>query len=105
MVAAGSISRAGQPIKRVHFDTTALRVGRAVAREPGPNAIGYLSNGPVVDGIETKTDYRNVEVIVVDNGSREPETLEYLAKTRHRVVRDDGGRLTVERVPVPRGKS
>jgi GT2 family glycosyltransferase len=55
---------------------------------PTRDRVDLLSQ--IVDGIETKTDYRNVEVIVVDNGSREPETLEYLAKTRHRVVRDDG---------------
>ncbi len=42
-----------------------------------------------IDGIEHKTDYRNVEIVVVDNGSTDPETLDYLAKTKHRVVRDD----------------
>src|SRR5262249_15300615 len=43
-----------------------------------------------IDGIERKTDYANVEIVIVDNGSTDPETLEYLEKTTHRVVRDDG---------------
>lgn len=40
-----------------------------------------------------RTDYPDFEVIVVDNGSDDPATLDYLANldpTRHRVLRDDG---------------
>jgi len=47
-----------------------------------------------LDSITAKTSYRDYEIIVVDNGSREPESLEYLEelKTREnvKVVRDDG---------------
>lgn len=42
-----------------------------------------------IEGIERKTDYRNVEIVIVDNGSVEEETREYLASTPHRVIRDD----------------
>ncbi len=42
-----------------------------------------------IEGIESKTDYRNVEIVIVDNGSTEDETRRYLDATRHRVIRDD----------------
>lgn len=42
-----------------------------------------------IEGIEQKTDYRNVEIVIVDNGSTEDETRRYLATTPHRVIRDD----------------
>lgn len=35
---------------------------------------------PCVDGLLHQTDYPDIEVIVVDNGSTEPETLDYLAE-------------------------
>lgn len=48
----------------------------------------------VIEGIRTKNDYPNWEVIVVDNGSDEDETLGYLREIeqddRIRVHRDDG---------------
>jgi len=40
-----------------------------------------------VESIERRSSYRNHELVVVDNGSREPETLEYLASLRGRVLR------------------
>jgi GT2 family glycosyltransferase len=36
------------------------------------------------------SDYRNVEILIVDNGSTEPETVDWLRRSRHRVLRDDG---------------
>ena len=46
-----------------------------------------------VESIRDNTSYRNFEIIIVDNGSAETETLEYLdrgqADGRFRVVRDD----------------
>jgi O-antigen biosynthesis protein len=44
----------------------------------------------IIDGIDNRTDYTNVEVLIVDNGSTDRATLDYLAATRHRVLRDDG---------------
>lgn len=47
-----------------------------------------------VDGLLDRTDYPSWELIVVDNGSREAETLRYLERIaqdpRIRVLRDDG---------------
>src|SRR3546814_10206341 len=47
-----------------------------------------------VDGLLDRTDYPDWELIVVDNGSREAETLRYLKRIaedpRIRVLRDDG---------------
>ena len=60
-VMAVTFSPQGQVPARHWFDATALRVGRAVSRPPGPGAIGYLSNGPVVDGIEIRVDTSNAE--------------------------------------------
>ena len=45
-----------------------------------------------IEGL-ARTDYPDFEVIVVDNGSDDPATLDYLAgldPARHRVLRDDG---------------
>ena len=47
-----------------------------------------------VTGVLTATGYRDVEILIVDNGSREAEALDYLgriaANPRVRVIRDDG---------------
>lgn len=48
-----------------------------------------------VDGILNQTDYKNLELIVVDNRSDDPKILQYLRElpdrdSRVRVVRDDG---------------
>lgn len=48
-----------------------------------------------VDGLRHKTDYQNWELIIVDNGSQLPETLEWMrelveTEPRARVLRDDG---------------
>lgn len=40
-----------------------------------------------VESIERLTDYRNYEVLIVDNDSADPETEEYLSSTPHRVLR------------------
>jgi O-antigen biosynthesis protein len=74
---------------------TTFRVVRALDREPLVSAIIPTRDrvdllARAVEGIERSTDYRNVEILIVDNGSSEPETLEYLRATPHRVVRDDG---------------
>ncbi|HEY6333525.1 MAG TPA: glycosyltransferase family 2 protein, partial [Blastocatellia bacterium] len=45
--------------------------------------------GRCIDSIETKTDYGDYEIIIVDNGSRQPDTLRYLSDTSHKVIRDD----------------
>lgn len=39
-----------------------------------------------VEGVLTKTDYPNMEVIIVNNQSCEPETLEYLSELKNRNV-------------------
>lgn len=42
---------------------------------------------PCVESILNKTDYRNFELIVIDNGSKRPETLQYLRSLELRGVR------------------
>jgi GT2 family glycosyltransferase/RimJ/RimL family protein N-acetyltransferase len=43
-----------------------------------------------IDSIEQKTDYRDYEIIIVDNGSKQSDTREYLRRSPHKVIRDDG---------------
>lgn len=49
---------------------------------------------PCLESIGTKTDYprEKLEIVVVDNGSQDPETIRYLAlvERRAKVIRDDG---------------
>jgi GT2 family glycosyltransferase len=42
-----------------------------------------------IDSIAAKSTCRNYEILVVDNQSREPEALRYLAELEHRVLRYD----------------
>jgi GT2 family glycosyltransferase len=51
---------------------------------PTRDNVSLLKNG--VESIERLTSYRNYEILIVDNDSSEPETLEYLASSPHRVV-------------------
>jgi GT2 family glycosyltransferase len=48
-----------------------------------------------IESISVKTDYPNYEIVIVDNGSREPEALKYLEGLKSiggvRVIKDDGG--------------
>ena len=43
-----------------------------------------------IESIERRTTYPNYEVLIVDNGSADPETVEYLASTRHTVIPFEG---------------
>jgi GT2 family glycosyltransferase len=57
---------------------------------PTRNRVDLLS--VCIDGL-TRTDYPDMEIIVVDNGSDDPATLDYLARldpVHIRVLRDDG---------------
>jgi len=42
-----------------------------------------------IHSIETRTDYPNYEILIVDNGSSKPETLKFFSTLRHRVLRLD----------------
>lgn len=85
------------------------RVKRPEPRLPGPTPIGEAAPSakvsviiPTRDRLDLlrtciegliRTAYPNFEVIVVDNGSNDPATLDYLANldpARFRVLRDDG---------------
>jgi GT2 family glycosyltransferase len=39
-----------------------------------------------IEAIESKSTYSNYDIIILDNDSKEPETLEYFANTKYRVV-------------------
>jgi GT2 family glycosyltransferase len=43
-----------------------------------------------IASIEAKTAYPNYEIVIINNGSEKPETLQYFAETRHRVIHYDG---------------
>lgn len=44
---------------------------------------------PCVESIDARSTYANREILIVDNGSTDPDTLAYLSRTRHRVLRYD----------------
>ena len=72
-----------------------FRIRREVRGEPMVSiVIPTRDNVPIlencVESIERLTDYRNYEVLIVDNDSGEPETVEYLNSTRHRVIQFKG---------------
>ena len=41
-----------------------------------------------IDSIENRITYPNYEIIIVDTGSKHPETLRYLQKSKHTVLKD-----------------
>jgi O-antigen biosynthesis protein len=43
-----------------------------------------------IHSVESKTDYKNYEIIIIDNDSRKAATLHYLKRTPHRVIRCPG---------------
>jgi O-antigen biosynthesis protein len=43
-----------------------------------------------ISSIERNTDYKNYEIIIIDNGSQEAATLAYLSHVPYRVIRHDG---------------
>jgi GT2 family glycosyltransferase len=51
---------------------------------PTRDNVSVLRN--CVESIERSTTYRNYELLIVDNDSRDPATVEYLASTPHRVI-------------------
>lgn len=68
-----------------------FRVRREISGEPKVSIViptrdnvSFLSR--CVESIEQKTDYRNYEILIVDNDSADGRTLEYLSSTPHRVV-------------------
>jgi len=43
-----------------------------------------------IESIEQRTSYPNYEIVILNNGSEQPETLAYFARTKHRVLNYDG---------------
>lgn len=56
-----------------------------------PTRDGFKHLRRLIDSIESKTDYKNYEIIIADNGSRKAATLDYLKRSPHRVLRCEGG--------------
>ncbi|HEX2181593.1 MAG TPA: glycosyltransferase [Rubrobacteraceae bacterium] len=66
---------------------TKLRVGgepKVSIIIPTRDNVSLLKN--CVESVERLTAYRNYEIIIIDNDSVDPATVEYLASLRHRVV-------------------
>ena len=51
-----------------------------------------------VDSIERFTDYQNYEVVIIDNHSEDPVTLDYLKSTKHRVIHDSSAAFNFARL-------
>lgn len=54
-----------------------------------PTRDGLQNLRRLIQSIESKTDYSNYEIIIVDNGSRKTAMLAYLKRLPHRVIRHD----------------
>ena len=58
---------------------------------PSRNGLGVLK--PCIESIRSKTTYGHYEILIVDNGSDDPDTLQYLESVKHdervRILRDD----------------
>lgn len=54
---------------------------------PTRDGVGHLRR--CIAGIESRTDYRPYEVLIVDNGSQSSAMLDYLRRSTHRVLRLD----------------
>jgi O-antigen biosynthesis protein len=71
------------------------RVQRGLPRQPPAVSVVIPTRDAVdllsacVDSLLAHTDYPDVEVIVIDNGSRDPRTKRYLERGGMRVIRDD----------------
>ncbi len=68
-----------------------FRVRLKIEREPKVSVIiptrdnvAFLKR--CVESVERLTTYRNYELLIIDNNSRDPETIEYLASMPHRVI-------------------
>ena len=61
--------------------------GRVSIIIPTLDRVEYLRR--CIASIEEKTDYRDYEIIIVDNDSQNESTLEYLKNSRHRVIKCD----------------
>ncbi len=55
-VLATSQTPLGAPARRLWLQMQGLTAGRAVVGREGPGAVPYLSNGPLLDGIEARVD-------------------------------------------------
>jgi O-antigen biosynthesis protein len=68
-----------------------FRVRRKIVGEPKVSIIVATRDNvsllkSCIESIERLTTYRNYEILIIDNDSTEPATLEYLTKTPHRVI-------------------
>jgi glycosyltransferase involved in cell wall biosynthesis len=55
-----------------------------------PTRDGIKRLRPLIKSVESKTDYKNYEIIIADNGSRNAATLDYLKSLPHRALRLEG---------------
>src|SRR2546427_1244508 len=51
-----------------------------------------------IDSIERETEYRNYEIVIVNNDSKESATLEYFERTPHRVIHDAAATFNFSRL-------
>lgn len=67
---------------------------------PTRNAVKLVRQA--IESILQKTSYPRYEIVVVDNGSDEPEALSYFAQVQKTAARADGKPVTVRVLPYPK---
>ncbi len=82
----GWAQRARVGVYGVRFDRTPM--GKVSILIPTRDRLDLLRD--CIASIEERTDYDDWEILILDNGSREQETRDYLARSPHRVVEVPG---------------
>lgn len=83
----GSVERGNAP-GYYHVHRAMIAPGKVSIIIPTRDRLKLLRQ--CIASIETKTTYIDYEIIIVDNGSREAATRDYLKRSPHRVIRDEG---------------
>ncbi|MBV1703272.1 MAG: glycosyltransferase [Hyphomicrobiales bacterium] len=90
---ATEVTAAQGDLHRVRFDGAEVRWPKVSVIVPNKDAFELVSR--TLDGVMTKTDYPDIEVVVVDNGSRDQRTLDLYrrleaGRTPFRAIVEDG---------------
>jgi len=90
-----SLDRRGIPGHIIQFTPGRYRVKYAITNEPLvsiiiPTRNNYKKLARCISSIESKTTYKNYELIIIDHDSKDSKTVAYLSTLSHKVIRYTG---------------